>query len=150
MILNYLGTYYDWLRAVHIIAVIAWMAGLLYLPRLYVYHTGTQPGSELAETFKIMEQRLLRIIMNPAMILTWIFGLLMLTAKGEFLLSQGWMHLKLTCVVALTALHMVFAKWRKVFADDNNQRDARFYKFWNEMPALLMVIAVIAVVAEPF
>ena len=150
MILSYLGTYYEWLRAVHLIAVIAWMAGLLYLPRLFVYHAGAATGSEMAETFKVMEQRLLRIIMNPAMILAWVFGLLMLAAKWDFLMSQGWMHLKLTCVVALTALHMVYAKWRKVFANDSNQREASFYKFWNEMPALLMVIAVIAVVAEPF
>ena len=150
MILSYLGTYYEWLRAVHLMAVIAWMAGLLYLPRLFVYHAGAQVGSELAETFKTMEQRLLRIIMNPAMIVAWIFGLLMLAAKWDFLMSQGWMHLKLTCVVALTVLHHMYAKWRKTFAADNNHRDARFYRIWNEMPALLMIIAVIAVVVEPF
>jgi putative membrane protein len=126
------------------------MAGLLYLPRLFVYHAGALTGSEMAETFKTMEQRLLRIIMNPAMIVAWIFGLLMLAAKWDFLMSQGWMHLKLTTVILLTVLHMVYAKWRKRFAADNNKREARFYRIWNEVPALLMVIAVIAVVVEPF
>ena len=150
MILSYLGTYYEWLRAVHLIAVIAWMAGLLYLPRLFVYHAGVTAGSEMAATFRIMEQRLLRIIMNPAMIVAWLFGLLMLAAKWDFLMSQGWMHLKLTCIVLLTVLHHVFAKWRKNFAADNNRHDARFYRIWNEVPAALMVIAVITVVVEPF
>ena len=150
---EFLLYYYDSLRAIHIIAIIAWMAGLLYLPRLYVYHAAAQPGSEMSETFKIMEYRLLRIIMNPAMIVSWLLGLAMLWANPTLLdagISGGWMHAKLTAVIALTAVHMVFAKWRKAFAGDRNSRSPRFYKIWNEAPTVLMIFIVICAVVEPF
>lgn len=144
-----IGTYYLWFKALHVIAVIAWMAGLLYLPRLYVYHAQAETGSELSETLKIMENRLLRYIMNPAMIIAWILGLLMLWAMPD-LMKQGWMHLKLTAIVLLTAMHMVFAKWRRQFANDENTKSDRFYRIVNEIPTVLMIIIVIMAIAEPF
>lgn len=145
---TFLAASYLWLKALHVIAVIAWMAGLLYLPRLYAYHADAPAGSDLSETFKIMEARLLRIIMNPAMIAAFLFGVLMLTAN-PVLLTQPWMHLKLTCIVLLAGLHMFYAKSRKAFARDANTRPARFYKMWNEVPAVLMIIIVIMAVVEP-
>lgn len=146
---DFLSLNYEWLRALHIISIIAWMAGLLYLPRLFVYHAEAKSGSEMADTFKVMERRLLRIIMNPAFILAWIFGLLMLFANPA-LLSAPWMHVKLTGVIILTGLHHVYARWRKIFAADENTRPARFYRWWNEAPTVLMIIIVIMAVAEPF
>ncbi len=140
---------YEWLRALHIISIIAWMAGLLYLPRLFVYHADAEAGSEKAETFKVMERKLLRIIMNPAMIASWLFGGLMLWANPA-LFSEGWMHVKLTSVVLLSALHMVFAKWRKLFERDENKRPAKFYRWWNEAPTVLMIVIVIMAVVQVF
>ncbi len=141
--------YYDWLRALHIISVIAWMAGMLYLPRLFVYHADAQKGSDKSETFKVMERKLLKIIMNPAFVSSWVFGLLMLWANPS-LLSQGWMHVKLTGIIVLSGLHHVYARWVKKFARDENIRPAKFYRIWNEAPALVMVIIVIMAVVEPF
>ena len=146
---DFLLEYYFYIQSFHIISVIAWMAGLLYLPRLFVYHAEAEVGSELSETFKIMEHRLLRIIMNPAMIAAWVFALLMIYAQPD-LFKQGWMHAKLTCVIVLTGLHMMFAKQRKNFATDKNEKSAKFYRIWNEVPAVLMVIIVIMAVAKPF
>ena len=140
---------YDWIRALHIISVIAWMCGMLYLPRLFVYHAEAKKGSDKAETFKIMERRLMRIIINPAMGATWIFGLLMLWANSS-LLSEPWMHAKLTLVVVMSAIHGVFSRWRKQFERDENTRPAKFYRIWNEAPTVLMIIIVILAVAEPF
>lgn len=137
-----------WVKALHIIAVIAWMAGLLYLPRLYVYHCGTQRGSNQSETFKVMERRLLRAIMNPAMILTWVFGLWMYASQEMW--TDGWMHAKLTAVVLMTVAHMVMAKWRREFERDANERPERFYRMANEVPTILMIAIVILVVVKPF
>ncbi len=145
----FLSTHYDWLRALHVIAVISWMAGMLYLPRLFVYHAQAEKGSDKSETFKIMERRLLKIIMNPAMIAAWIFGLSMLVANPA-LLSEPWMHAKLACVLILSGLHGFFAATVKKFARDANTRSNRFYRWINEIPALLTVIIVILAVAEPF
>jgi putative membrane protein len=141
---------YDWFKALHIIAVISWMAGMLYLPRLYVYHAGAEIGSELSETLKVMERRLLRFIMNPALILTWIFAILMIVANAESLMAQGWIHVKLTLVIALSGIHGVFSKWRKVFERDENTKSAKFYKIWNEAPTVMMIIIVILAVVKPF
>ncbi len=146
---DFLLTNYLWLKSFHIIAVISWMAGMLYLPRLYVYHAQSKVGSEQSETFKVMERRLLRFIMNPAMILTWVFALLMIYANPG-LFESGWMHVKMTLVIAMSILHMVFSKWRKNFAADKNTRDAKFYKIWNEVPTAFMIIIVIMAVAKPF
>lgn len=146
-----LMNHYLLLKALHIIAVIAWMAGLLYLPRLFVYHAGAAKGSELSETLKTMEYRLLRYIMAPASIATWLFGGLMLYANWDGLMTgAGWMHAKLTLVVLMTGLHHVFAKWRKDFAKDENTRPAKFYRIWNEAPTLLMIAIVVLVVLKPF
>lgn len=140
---------YPWLMSFHILAVIAWMAGMLYLPRLYVYHADAQKGSEMSETFKIMERRLLRAIINPAMIATFIFGTLMLVANPA-LFDHGWIHAKLALVVLMTVVHGLFARWRKVFERDENTRPAKFYRIWNEVPTALMVFIVILVIIKPF
>ena len=141
--------HYLWLKALHIIAIISWMAGMLYLPRLFVYHAGASKGSELAETLKTMERRLLRFIMNPAMIASWLFGILMIVANPG-LFENGWMHVKITMVVLMSVVHMMYSKWRKTFERDENTREAKFYKIWNEVPTVLMIIIVIMAVAEPF
>ena len=140
--------YYDWIVALHVIAMIAWMAGLFYLPRLFVYHAGTTPGSETSETFKVMEHKLLRIIMNPAMIATWVFGLLAVWAQPAWL-SEGWMHVKLTAVVLMSVFHMILAAWRRALAEDRNARSGRFYRIVNEIPTVLLIVIVIMVVVKP-
>lgn len=139
---------YLWLKALHVIAVIAWMASLLYLPRLMVYHSEAEPGSKECETFKIMERRLLRFIANPAMIATWVFGIALML-EGEHY-RAGWMQAKFVLVLVLSALHGLNAKWTKDFAADRNRRPARFYRVMNEVPALLMVAIVILVIVKPF
>lgn len=137
-----------WIKALHIIAVIAWMAGLLYLPRLFVYHCGLAPGSEQSETFKIMERRLLRAIMNPAMTVVWITGPYLAWSFGVY--GDHWLWTKLVLVFALTWYHHALAKWRKDFALDRNHHDQRFYRILNEVPTLLMIGIVILVVVKPF
>lgn len=145
----FLLEHYSWLKALHVISIIAWMAGLLYLPRLFVYHSDVVHGSGMDKTFQVMERRLLRFIMNPAMIAAWVFGGLMIAANPA-LFDSGWLHVKLTCVILLSVLHMVFAKWRKNFATGRNNRAAKFYKIWNEAPTLLMVIIVVMAIVKPF
>lgn len=139
----------EWVKALHVISVIAWMAGLFYLPRLFVYHVGTEPGSIQSETFKIMERRLLRGIINPAMVLTWLFGLWMVFA-GVVDWSSGWPYVKAAAVIALSGFHGLLSRWRREFAEDRNTRPARFYRIINEVPTVLMVVIVLAVVAKPF
>jgi protoporphyrinogen IX oxidase len=139
---------YDWIKALHIIALIAWMAGMLYLPRLFVYHAVAEIGSPQSETFKIMERRLLRAIMNPAMIATWIFGL-WLAWEGGFLRAP-WLHGKLVLVLLLSAAHGLFARWVKDFAADRNRHSQRFYRIANEVPTVLLIGIVILVVIKPF
>lgn len=141
---------YLWLKALHIISVVAWMAGLLYLPRLFVYHADAPVGGELSQTLKIMEARLYGYIMRPAMIATWLFGGLMLYANWEGIMAMGWMHAKLTLVFALTGIHHVFGAWRRKFAADVNTRGAKFYRVWNEVPTLILIAVVILVVVKPF
>ena len=139
---------YVWLKALHVVAVIAWMAGLLYLPRLFVYHAETPTGSPQSETFKIMERRLLRAIMNPAMIAVWVLGLL-LAWKGNWWAS-GWFHGKLLLVFLLSGLHHAMAAWQRAFHEDRNQHTARFFRIMNEVPTVLMIGIVILVVVKPF
>jgi protoporphyrinogen IX oxidase len=139
---------YEWIKALHILAVIAWMAAMLYLPRLFVYHAGVAVGSEASETFKVMERRLLKAIMTPAMIVVWIAGLWLMWDGG--FLASGWMHAKLTLVVILSGIHGWFAVMAKAFAADRNTRDARFFRIVNEVPTLLMIAIVIFVVVKPF
>ena len=139
---------YLWFKAFHIIAVIAWMAGMLYLPRLFVYHCDAVPGSVQSETFKVMERRLLRAIINPAMIATWALGLWLAWDAGFF--SDAWLHAKLALVVILSGIHGFFAGCVRTFAKDRNTRSQRFYRIINEVPTLLMILIVILVVVKPF
>jgi putative membrane protein len=139
---------YEWIKALHIIAVIAWMAGMLYLPRLFVYHAGAKPGSELSETFKIMEHKLLRFIINPAMIATFVFGIWMLAINPE-ILREPFMHAKLAMVLVMTGVHGYLARCRRLFANDRNRHSARFYRILNEVPALLLIGIVIMIVVRP-
>ena len=148
--MGFLADWYLWIKALHAISVIAWMAGMLYLPRLFVYHAETPAGAPQDETFKVMERRLLRAIMNPAMIAAWIFGLSLLATPGIVDWSAGWIYVKLVCIAAMTVLHHMFGLWRKDFEADRNRRPARFYRIWNEVPAVLMVIIVIMVIVKPF
>ncbi len=141
---------YPWIKALHIISVIAWMAGLLYLPRLFIYHCDAAPGSDKSETFKVMERRLLRAIINPAMIAAWIFGLVLLSTPGVVDWADGWVYVKLALVLVMSGLHGAMSGWRRDFERDANTRPARFYRFANEAPALLMVLVVLLVVAKPF
>lgn len=142
--------HHDWFRALHIIAVISWMAGLLYLPRLFVYHADTTAGSDRSETFKIMEHRLLRYIMHPAMIATWVFGVIMLYGGWDLYMTQGWMHVKLLMVVLLTGSHHVMQKHVKRFAQDANTKTTKYFRIFNEVPTILMIIIVIMAVVQPF
>jgi protoporphyrinogen IX oxidase len=139
---------YDWLLALHLIAVIAWMAGMLYLPRLYVYHTRAAKGSELSETFKVMERRLLRGIINPAMIVAWILGLA-LAWQGEHW-RESWLHGKLLLLLGMQLIHAALSRWRRAFANDANTHSDRFYRFMNEVPTLLLIGIVIFAVVKPF
>jgi len=145
---GFLGEGYLWVKALHVIAVIAWMAGMLYLPRLYVYHCAAEPGSAQSETFKVMEQRLLRAIVNPAMILAWVLGLALVAHLDAW--GEAWMHAKFACVIALSILHGLFARWRRQFAAADNRHEARFYRRVNEVPAVLMIAIVVLVVVRPF
>ena len=139
---------YLWLKAIHLIAVIAWMAGMLYLPRLFVYHCDAEPGSKQSETFKVMERRLLIVIMTPAMVVTWLIGF-WLMAAGEWF-GAGWLHAKLLLVVAMSTLHGLFAHWVKDFAADRNPRSANNYRIINELVTVMLVAVVILVVVKPF
>jgi putative membrane protein len=139
---------YLWIKAFHVIAVIAWMAGMLYLPRLFVYHCDAEKGSVQSETFKVMERRLLKAIINPAMIVAWVLGLYLAWDGGWF--RSGWLHGKLALVLGLSAAHGLYARWVRDFAADRNTRPARFYRVWNEVPTLLLVGIVILVVVKPF
>ena len=147
---GFLGGAYVWVKALHIVAVIAWMAGLLYLPRLFVYHAMSAPGSEQSETFKVMERRLLKAIMNPAMIAALALGILLVADRWATIWQEGWWHAKLLLVVAMLALHMAAARWRRQFAEGRNRHPARFYRLVNEAPAVLMVAIVLLAVAKPF
>ncbi|MDQ0313730.1 protoporphyrinogen oxidase HemJ [Amorphus orientalis] len=139
---------YLWLKTAHILAVIAWMAAMLYLPRLMVYHADAAVGSDKSETFKVMERRLLRGIMTPSMIASWVFGLAVVTVGGFW--SSGWLHAKLALVIAMTVIHGLCARWVRAFAEDRNLHSGRYYRIMNEVPALLLVVIVGLVVLKPF
>ena len=147
--MEFLAAHYPWIKALHVIAVMAWMAGMLYLPRLFVYHCGAAKGSELSETLKVMERRLLRAIINPAMIASFVFGGLMLWIDPA-MLKQGWFHGKATLVLLMAGLHGMLSRWRKDFAADRNTRSAKFYRIANEAPTLLLIAIVILVIVKPF
>ena len=145
---GFLGGLYLWVKALHVISVIAWMAGMLYLPRLYVYHCAAEPGSVQSETFKVMERRLLRAIINPAMIASWLFGLLLVAHLGAW--SQGWMLAKFGCLAAMQLVHIGYARWRRDFERDENRHPHKFYRVMNEIPTVLLVLIVILVIVQPF
>ena len=141
-------TAYPWIKALHVIAVISWMAGMLYLPRLFVYHCEAELGSKQSETFKVMERRLLKAIINPAMIVTWLAGLY-LAWSGHWYVS-GWFHGKFLLVLVLSGVHGFFSRWVKDFAADRNTRSPKFYRIINEIPTVLMIFTVILVIVKPF
>ena len=142
---------YHWLKALHIIAVIAWMAGMLYLPRLFVYHTKVAAQSEASELFKVMERKLMRLIINPAMIATWVFGLWLAFKINAFDPANGsWLHAKLGLVVLMQVTHVLMSRYRKAFERDRNTHSERFFRLFNEIPAVLMVLIVLLVVLKPF
>lgn len=137
-----------WVKALHIIAVIAWFAGLFYLPRLFVYHADAPKGSQLSETLKIMERRLYNVIMQPAMGAVWITGPLLAYLMGAF--AEPWLHAKLVLVVILSGFQGALSSWVRAFAEDRNTRPAKFYRIVNELPTLLLVGIVLLVVLKPF
>ena len=139
-----------YVKAFHVIAIIAWMAGLLYLPRLFVYHAASKNGSEQSETFKVMERRLLRYITTPAMLASWVLGLILAFSGAIDWSRDGWFHAKLILVIALSAYSGLLAMWTKDFAEDRNTRPPRFYRIANEIPTLLMIGIVILAIVRPF
>ncbi len=148
--MEWLSDFSSWLKALHVIAVIAWMAGLLYLPRLYVYHCDAAPGSDRSETFKSMERRILRVIINPAMIAAFVFGILLILTPGAVDWSEGWPWVKGAAVIVMAGVHGFYARWRRHFDDDANRHTARFYRLMNEVPTVLMIVIVIMVIVRPF
>lgn len=147
---SWLSAAYPGIKSLHIVSMVAWMAGLLYLPRLYVYHSVVPPGSDRSETFKVMERRLLRGIMTPAMIATWLFGLVLAGTPGIVDWHRGWIWVKLTLVLALTLFHFLLSRWRQAFARDRNWHSTRFFRLINELPTVALIIIVVLVVVKPF
>ena len=139
---------YQWLLAFHIIAVIAWMAGLLYLPRLFVYHCDADVGSMQSETFKVMERRLLKAIINPAMIVTWLLGLWLAWKGGWF--AAPWLHVKLTLLLGMMGVHGILSKYVREFAADKRRKSSKFFRILNEIPTVLLIFIVILAVVKPF
>jgi putative membrane protein len=150
MTVGFLAHLYPWTKAIHVIAVIAWMAGMLYLPRLYVYHCEMTRGSVESERFKVMERRLLKQIINPAMLATWVFGVVLVLTPGVLGWSDGWWWVKLTSVILLSGFHGALSRWRRDFLEDRNTRPQRFYRIANEVPTALMVVIVVMVIVRPF
>lgn len=139
---------YEWIKALHVIAVISWMAGMLYLPRLFVYHCEAEPGSKQSETFKLMERRLLKAIINPAMVASWVFGIYLAWAGHWYM--AGWFHAKLLLVILMSAVHGFLVGKVRDFGDDRNTKSQKFYRIINEVPTVLMIGAVILVIVKPF
>ena len=146
----WLSDWYPWILSGHIISIIAWMAGVFYMPRLFAYHAEAEVGSDKSETFNLMERRLLRAIINPAMIAAWIFGILLVLTPGIVDWAMGWPWVKATIVLAMSGLHGLLSRWRRQFASERNTHTTRFYKLINEVPTVMMIVIVIMVVAKPF
>jgi protoporphyrinogen IX oxidase len=145
-----LTLFYPWTKAFHIISMVAWMAGMFYLPRLYVYHCELVRGSAESERFKVMEFRLLKQIVNPAMMATWAFGILLVLTPGVIDWSWGWWHVKLAAVILMSGFHGAMSRWRRDFMQDRNRRSDRFYRIANEVPTLLLIVIVIMVIVRPW
>lgn len=145
-----MAAYYDWVKAFHVFFVMSWMAGMLYLPRLFVYHCQATPGAPDYERFVVMERRLMRGIMLPSAVLTWILGITLLWLTDWTFFAQGWLHMKLTGVVLLTILHHICIRWRRAFAEGRNQHTERFFRMINEVPAVILLVIVIMVIVKPF
>jgi putative membrane protein len=141
---------YPWMKALHVMSVIAWMAGMFYLPRLYVYHCDAVRGSAESERFKVMERRLLKQIINPAMIATWLFGIVMILTPGVVDWGSGWWWTKFIAVWAMAGFHGALSRWRRDFLEDRNRRAPRFYRIANELPTLLMAVIVVMVIVRPY
>ena len=139
---------YLWIKALHVLSIIAWMAGMLYLPRLFVYHTTAAKGSAQSETFKVMERRLLRFIMTPSMLVAWLSGIAIASMGGFF--ASPWLSIKLILVLIMSGLHGYFFRVTREFAEDRNQRPQSFYRMINEVPTILLIFIVILVVVKPF
>ncbi len=150
MTIEALGPFYLWTKSLHLISDFAWMAGLLYLPRLFVYHCEVAAGSVESERFKVMERRLLKQITIPAMIAAWVFGLILVLTPGAVDWHAGWWHLKLLSVLLLSGFTGAMSKWRRDFLEDRNRRPQRFYRIANELPAVLLVVIVVMVIVQPF
>ena len=148
--MSFLVPLYPWVKSLHVISIIAWLAALLYLPRLYVYHCDVPRGSVEGERFKVMERRLLKQIASPAMMAAWTFGILLVLTPGVIDWRAGWWHVKLASVIVLTVFHMALSRWRRDFLEDRNTRSQRFYRIANEVPTALMVLIVLMVIARPF
>jgi protoporphyrinogen IX oxidase len=144
----WLQAHISWVKALHVIAIIAWMAGMLYLPRLFVYHADVPKASEISETFKVMERRLLKAIVNPAMILVFLTGFTLVYLTGDW--REGWWQAKFVLALGLAGFHGYFARWVRTFAEDANERPPRFYRILNEAPTVLMVLIVVLAVVKPF
>ena len=149
MTIQALAPFFLYVKSFHVISVIAWMAGLFYLPRLYVYHCDAPRGSEASERFKVMERRLLKQIMNPAMIATWSFGILLVLTPGAVDWFAPWWHVKLAGVLLMSGFHGAASKWRRMFLEDRNVKPQRFYRYANEVPTVLMIVIVIMAIAQP-
>ena len=141
---------YPWTKSLHLIAMVAWMAGMLYLPRLFVYHCEAAPGSESSERFKVMEFKLQKFIMTPAMLATFLFGITLAMTPGLVNWSEGWFYVKIVCVVGLAGVQGMMSRWRKDFLADRNRHPQKFFRIMNEVPTLFMIIAIIMVVVKPF
>ncbi|MFC7332561.1 protoporphyrinogen oxidase HemJ [Rhodocista pekingensis] len=141
---------YLWIKSFHVISMVAWMAGMFYLPRLFVYHTQTKPGDADYQRFVVMERKLLKYIMNPALIATWTFGLAMLALNPSLLSGQGWMHTKILLVLGMTAAHMMLGKYRREFEENRSARSEKFFRVFNEVPTILLIVIVILVIVKPF
>ena len=141
---------YPWIKSLHIVSMVAWMAGMFYLPRLFVYHCEVPRGSAESERFKVMERRLLKQIINPAMIATFVFGILLAITPGVIDWSAGWWHVKLLGIVLMSAFHGMLPRWRRDFLEDRNTRPAKFYRIANEIPTVLLLLIVVMVIVRPF
>lgn len=141
---------YLWVKSLHVLAIISWMAAMLYLPRLFVYHTEAEPGSKQSETFKVMERRLYKAIMTPAMVATWVFGIALVALEPGWMQGQGWLHTKILLVIGMSAVHGILGKHRKNFEADRNVKTHKYFRILNEVPTLLLIGIVILVIVKPF